>query len=64
MSDSKYLHVCTPECFCPQCGKHLIGGIGEETSFGYEMLALCVDGHFKKVIGSVTYASTQEAIVK
>jgi len=53
--ESNYVHVCTPECFCPKCGKHLVSGRSEDTSCGYIMYIECPTKHFEKISGTLTY---------
>lgn len=53
------IHVCTANCYCPECGKHLVSKpyeiLGENE---YAMFMGCPDGHYKIKVGSVTYART------
>ncbi len=57
-----YVHICSSDCFCPNCGEHLVGGPSENTSYGYHMYMICplnkdnsIGTHFKKIIGTVTF---------
>ena len=56
------IHVCTSNCYCPQCGKHLVSKPFETISdTEYAMFMGCPDGHYKIKVGSVTYANTTGA---